>query len=225
MHYRRRAEGGQSQGGACYYRAAPGHPISRHLPESAPDVPKEVATNIDDDRLARCLAAGALCATPGEAHGILCGLMCGGAADPEATWLHQLLPESEANDLLIEEAREALAALARLTREELEASEFGLTLRLPDETRPLAERAMALYDWVRGFLYAWGTLDHSGAEPSAETQEILRDFTDVTRMDLERLDDDEENEEALTEVSEFIRVAAMLMYQERVVARAALPKS
>jgi uncharacterized protein YgfB (UPF0149 family) len=185
----------------------------------------EVATNIDDDRLARYLAAGALCATPSEAHGILCGLMCGGDADPESTWLRQLLPESEAGDLLIEEGREALAALARLTREELEASEFGFTLLLPDDSRPLAERALALYDWVRGFLYAWGTLDHAGADPSAETREILRDFTDVTRMDLDRLDEGEQNEEALTEVSEFIRVAAMLMYQERVVARAASPLS
>jgi hypothetical protein len=79
---------------------------------------------------------------------------------------------------------------------------------------------MALYDWVRGFLYAWGTLDLSGAQPSAETNEILSDFTDVTRMDLDRLDDSEQNEEALTEVSEFIRVAAMTIYQERVVARA-----
>lgn len=151
--------------------------------------------------------------------------MCGGDADPESTWLRQILPESEAGDLLIEESREALAALARLTREELEASEFGFTLLLPDDTRPLAERALALYDWVRGFLYAWGTLDLSGAEPSAETREILRDFTDVTRMDLDRLDEDEQNEEALTEVSEFIRVAAMLMYQERVVARAAASSS
>jgi uncharacterized protein YgfB (UPF0149 family) len=42
-------------------------------------------------------------------------------------------------------------------------------------------------------------------------------------MDLDGLDDDEHNEEALTEVSEFIRVAAMLIYQERVVARASEP--
>jgi uncharacterized protein len=145
--------------------------------------------------------------------------MCGGAADPESTWLHQLLPAPEAGDLQIDEGREALSELARLTREELEASEFGLTLFVPDDTRPLAERAMALYDWVRGFLYAWGTLDLSGAQPSAETNEILSDFTDVTRMDLDRLDDSEQNEEALTEVSEFIRVAAMTIYQERVVAR------
>ena len=194
-------------------------PFSRPVPR------EEVATNIDDDRLARYLAAGALCATPSEAHGILCGLICGGDADAESTWLRQLGSESDASDPPTEEGREALSALARLTREELEASDFALTLFLPDDTRPLAERAMALYDWVRGFLYAWGTLDHTGAESSPEIREILRDFTDVTRMDLDGLDDDEQNEEALTEVSEFIRVAAMTIYQERVVARAPAPES
>jgi uncharacterized protein YgfB (UPF0149 family) len=194
--------------------------LQASTPAYRPVFREEVATNTDDDRLARYLAAGALCATPSEAHGILCGLMCGGDADPESTWLQQLLPAPEAGDVQIDEGREALSELARLTREELEASELGLTLFLPDDTRPLAERAMALYDWVRGFLYAWGTLEPADAQPSAETNEILRDFTDVTRMDLDRLDDDEQNEEAFTEVSEFIRVAAMTIYQDRVVARA-----
>ncbi len=181
--------------------------------------------NIDDHRLAGYLAASAICPSPSEAHGILCGLICGGAADPEAAWLSQLRPESEAGDLLIEEGREALSDLARQTFDELQSSEFGLTLLMPDDARPLVERATALYDWVRGFLYAWGTLDRTDAEPSAEIREILRDFTDVTRMDLNQLGDDEQNEEALTEVSEFIRMAAMLIHQERVLARAAAAQS
>ena len=153
---------------------------------------------------------------------MLCGLICGGDADPEATWLSQLRPESEVGDLLADEGRQALSALAGRTLDEIRCSEFGLTLLLPDDNRPLAERATALYDWVRGFLFAWGTLDLSDAEPSEEIREVLSDFTDITRMDLETLEDDEQNEEALTEVSEFIRMAAMLIHQERVVARAAL---
>jgi uncharacterized protein len=152
---------------------------------------------------------------------MLCGLICGGDADPEATWLSQLRPESEVGDLPAEEGRQALSVLARRTLDEIRGSEFGLTLFVPDDNRPLAERATALYDWVRGFLYAWGTLDLSDAEPSEEIGEVLRDFTDITRMDLDTLEDDEQNEEALTEVSEFIRMAAMLIHQERVVARAA----
>lgn len=185
---------------------------------------KEVAIDIDDDRLAGYLAASAICPSPSEAHGILCGLICGGAADPEATWLSQLTPESEADDLLIEEGRGALSDLARQTFDEFQSSEFALTLLMPDDARPLVERATALYDWVRGFLYAWGTLDRTDAEPSTEIREILSDFTDMTRMDLDQLGDDEQNEEALAEVSEFVRMAAMLIYQERVVARAAATK-
>lgn len=181
--------------------------------------------NIDDDRLTGYLAASAICPSPSEAHGILCGLICGGAADPEATWISQLNPESQAGALMIDDGREALSDLARQTFDELRSSEFGLTLLMPDDARPLVERATALYDWVRGFLYAWGTLDRTDSEPSAEIREILSDFTDVTRMDLDQLGDDEQNEEALTEVSEFIRMAAMLIYQERVGAHAAATPS
>jgi uncharacterized protein YgfB (UPF0149 family) len=185
---------------------------------------EEVATNIDDAQLGHYLAASALCPSPSEAHGILCGLICGGVADPESTWLSHLAPESDDGDLLLHEGRMALRALARRTFEELEGSELRFTLFVPDDTRPLAERATALYDWVRGFLYAWGTLGLDEADLAQQTLEIIRDFTDVTRMDLDQLDEGEQNEEALTEVTEFIRVAAMLVYQEHVVARAASPK-
>jgi uncharacterized protein len=38
-------------------------------------------------------------------------------------------------------------------------------------------------------------------------------------MDLDDLDESEENEQALAEVSEFIRVAAMLIHHERAIVR------
>ncbi len=86
---------------------------------------------------------------------------------------------------------------------------------LPDDDRPLVERATGLYDWVRGFLFAFGVLGVPERDLSAQTREIVRDFTDLTRMDLDDLEDHQENEEALTEVTEFIRVAAMLIHEER----------
>lgn len=174
-----------------------------------------------DDPLIRILADSPLCPSPSEAHGMLCGLVCGGASNPEDAWLAQLLPEAESGDLLQAEARAALSGITRQTLDELAGSELRLGLLLPDDSHPLAERATALYDWVRGFLYAWGTLESRQSEPSPQIREILDDFTAFTRMDLDRLDETEQNEEALTEVTEFVRVAALLIHQERVVARAA----
>jgi hypothetical protein len=54
---------------------------------------------------------------------------------------------------------------------------------------------------------------------SEQTREVFRDFVDMTRLDLEDLADGEDNEDALMEIVEFLWVAAMLVYEERVAAR------
>ncbi len=182
----------------------------------------EAATDIDYERLGRLLESSALSPTPGEAHGLLCGLICGGDPDPRRTWLEQLLPATSPGasgaDCLGEEARAELLALADHTWDEIHSPGLGFTLLLPEDSRPLAERATAVYDWVRGFLYALGLLGVSERDLSEQTREIFRDFTDLTRMDLESLEEGEENEDALSEIIEFVWVAAMLVYEERVAA-------
>jgi hypothetical protein len=182
----------------------------------------EAATDIDYDRIGRLLESSALAPTPGEAHGILCGLICGGDPDPRRSWLDQLLPTcspgGDASDLLVGEACVGLGALAECTWDQIHGPGLGFSLLLPDDSRPLAERATALYDWVRGFLYALGLLGVSERDLSEQTREIFRDFSDLTRMDLNALGEGEENEDALTEIAEFVWVAAMLVYEERVAA-------
>jgi len=43
-----------------------------------------------------------------EIHGVLCGLLCGGAADLESIWLDELFADTQPGDLLVEECRDAL---------------------------------------------------------------------------------------------------------------------
>ena len=178
--------------------------------------------DIDYDRIGRLLESSALSPTPGEAHGILCGLICGGDRDPRCTWLDQLLPASSqdktAGGLAEGEARADLNALAELTWNEIHGPGLGFSLLLPDDSRPLPERAAALYDWVRGFLFALGLLGVSEQDLSEQTREIFSDFAGLTHMDLDALEEGEENEDALTEITEFVWVAAVLVYEERVVA-------
>lgn len=188
----------------------------------------ETTTDIDYDPLARLLQASALAPTPSEAHGILCGLICGGSAAPESVWLDLLLPAPDADPQTAGEAAQeptarepppALATLARQTLDRITGPGLGFPLLLPDDSRTLAERATALYDWVRGFLFALGVLGIAERDLSDQAREVLRDFADITRLDLDQLPDDEENEVALTELTEFVWVAAMLIYEERAAPR------
>ena len=46
------------------------------------------------DQAARLLDEREVMASPAEVHGVLCGLLCGGASDDKSVW------QSEINDLL-----------------------------------------------------------------------------------------------------------------------------
>lgn len=121
------------------------------------------------------------------------------------------MPHDPAHD----EGHAALSAFAATALETIRDPCLGVNPLLPEDARPLAERATALYDWVRGFLFALGIQGIAERDLSGQTREILHDFIDLTRLDLDALDDHEENEEALTELIEFIRVSAMWIYEER----------
>ena len=179
----------------------------------------ETTTDIEYDQFGRLLQESALAPTPGEAHGMLCGLICGGAPTPERAWLDQLFPNRNSWDLQLQEALNGLDTLARQTLDGLQGRGLSLDPLAPDDASPLVERATALYDWVRGFLFAFGVLGIVERDLPEQTREVLRDFTEITRLDLGQLSESEEDESALTELLEFVRVAAMLVYEEQVVAR------
>lgn len=179
----------------------------------------ETTTDIEYDQFGRLLQESVLAPTPGEAHGILCGLICGGAPTPERAWLEQLFPTPNAGDPQLQEALTGLHTLARQTLDGLQGRGLSFIPLVPDDACPLVERATALYDWVRGFLFAFGVLGIAECDLPEQTREVLRDFADITRLDLDQLSESEEDESALTELLEFVRVAAMLVYEERMVAR------
>jgi uncharacterized protein len=174
-------------------------------------------------RLAQGLSDSPLSPSPGEVHGILCGLICAGHPQAEKTWLAEVEPRPPQGDLLVEgaagECRADLDALAKQTRADIEGPGLGFAPLLPPEDAPLRERAVAVYDWCRGFLYALGLAGVGERDLTDQTREVFRDFADITRLDLDDLEEGEDNEDALTEVVEFVWVAAMLVYEERVAAR------
>jgi uncharacterized protein len=174
------------------------------------------ATAIDYRQLTERLAVSELTPSAAEAHGILCGLICAGHPDAERTWTEELLRGTDPADLLAQECRQSLHALAETTREEIEGPGLGFAPLLPADDASLTERAIGLYDWTRGFLYGLGVAGVDEQELSEQTREIFRDFAAITHLDLEGLGEDtEEGEESLMELQEFVWVAAMLVYEER----------
>lgn len=165
------------------------------------------------EALERLLADNRLSAGAAEAHGIYCGLVAAGAPAAEARWLAELLPEGDGGADLTE-ARAALADLAAATRARLAGAAMSIDPLLPADDRGLRERATAVHDWNRGFLFGLGLAGVDLGRLSGQAREAIGDLTELTRLDLDDLDDGAANDEALAEVIEYIRVAALLVFEE-----------
>ena len=168
----------------------------------------------DPDEIGLALAVSELSPSAFEAHGIYCGLLAAVAPEPQQRWLDELLPTADHDDPETAHCRSLLQDLAAATRARLEGPSQDFDLLLPEDERSLRERAVAVHEWTRGFLFGLGLAGIDAARLSPRTREAFDDLMEVTRMDLNDLDDNETNEQALSDVIEFIRVAALLLHEE-----------
>lgn len=153
-----------------------------------------------------------------EVHGSLTGCLCAGAELTPRNWLAFALTDADLDGLI--EPGSALADMYQSLSAQLagEALDFGFDLLLPPDDRPVAERGPALIDWCRGFLGGFGVVPMPGQPLSEEAEEALQDLAKIAGSDLD-YSESEADEEALSDVREYIRIAAVLLYSERVLNR------
>jgi len=146
-----------------------------------------------------------------EAHGIASALLVVNLQVESAQWLEEIFNESHS---VIEDDKNQLVHLFEQTRTVLNPEEamFNFDLFLPNDEDNLPEQATALSLWCQGFL--WG-IGHSQSEQEweDETAEILRDMVEFTKLN-EQIDDDEEAEDALMQIQEYLRAAVLIIRDE-----------
>lgn len=152
-----------------------------------------------------CRTAG-LGVSAAELHGGLCGWLAGGGADgPD--WLRRVLVD----ETLPAPPNETFEQLRRASVAQLEDRSFGFELLLPDADATLYERSGALFDWCRGFLGGFGLAAGQAPSLSEESREALTDLAKLAAASPQD-GDDQEDETALAEIEEFVRVAALLLH-------------
>ncbi|KAF1687321.1 YecA family protein [Pseudoxanthomonas broegbernensis] len=149
-----------------------------------------------------------LAASAAELHGALCGWLCGDGGDL-ADWPARVLADPS---LPAPPPGSALDRLRQGSAARLDDGEFAFQLVLDDDDAPLHQRAQALFDWCRGFLGGFGLA--AGASPplSEEGAEALQDLGKLAGARVQDIDEDEEDESALSELEEFVRVATLLLH-------------
>ena len=148
-----------------------------------------------------------------DLHGSLCGYLAGGGSLRQVPMLAALQLDDQAVSPTPAD-RALLERLATQCETELADPELGFEPLLPEDDRPLAERVEAMVDWCRGFLGGFGLAGATAhAQLSEEAQEILRDLGMIAGSSFD-FGDEDEDEDALIEVQEFVRMGAMLLHTE-----------
>lgn len=173
---------------------------------SSPDLPALAAVEGEIRALTLSVSAS-------ELHGSLCGWLAGGGAS-DRDWLGKVLADPSLPPIpeggTFDDLRLASAA-------QLADRSFQFELLLPAADTSLAERSGGLFDWCRGFLGGFGLAAGDAAALSDDSREALADLARLAAAQPQD-DGDEEDEEALAELEEFVRVAALLLHGDCVMA-------
>ena len=173
------------------------------MPESLPS-PAEIDAAVHQLGLA---------VAPAELHGALCGWLAGGGATT-ANWLGAVMADASLPAVV---PGSVLDRLREATASQFDDRGFGFELLLPDADAGLGERSGALFDWCRGFLGGFGLAAGQAPPLSEEASEALADVAKLAAATPQD-DGDEEDEQALAEIEEFVRVAALLLHGNCVLA-------
>ena len=146
---------------------------------------------------------------PSEVHGIICGVLCGNPKN-KLEW-EKLVTGGEDTTKI----HELLQTLFIASTKELDEFLFEFQLLLPGDEDELSIRAEALTLWCQGYLAGLklAGIVVEGREASDVT-EAIDDIIEIAKMNYEDVVASDEDEAAYIERVEYVRMAAVLVYQD-----------
>ncbi|MDF2179456.1 UPF0149 family protein [Aliiglaciecola sp. CAU 1673] len=165
------------------------------------------------DDLCSLLMAQTIASDAAELQGMMVGMLAGGMPPESKEWLSALADFINQGEPLSDAVKQSLNDLFQGTLKQLQSNDFSLALCLPDDAAPINDRGQALLNWVQGFMLGFGLFQSDLRSCSDDVREALEDFAEISRME-EEMNEDEESEQALYEVLEYVRVSSMLCFNE-----------
>lgn len=179
----------------------------------SPEDKTELTSSQSYDRLTEFFEHQGLLASGAEVHGLLTGMVAGGASVEGDEWLLLLSDLINEGQSFKPQLREHVKMMAAETCASLRDPDLGFQLILPSDHEPLHERLQALTAWVQSFLVGFGVNQTNLAGLSADLREAIDDMVEIAKLDI-TIEDDEDAERAYFEIMEYLRISAMLCFNE-----------
>ncbi|RAJ95402.1 UPF0149 family protein [Aliidiomarina maris] len=155
-----------------------------------------------------------------EMHGMVSGLVASAAPLEAQQWLGLLADLANEGQAFSPTMRSLLQDLNSMIASDLADPELSFQLLLPGDEEPLGERLKALTAWVQSFLVGFGVNQQNLAQASEDLREAIQDMAEIARLS-DDVDSDEEGERAYYEVTEYVRITAIMCFNE--LAKVAVP--
>lgn len=160
--------------------------------------------------------------SPSELHGMLCGKLTGGLRLDSDAWMEEALAfldiiTSEEEGVVGDPqglTQTAIARLYHVTLTQLEDSQYGFEVLLPQDSAELERRTTALGEWCHGFLSGFGSAGLAADTTfSPDAAEALRDLAAIVNIG-ESGDEDEDAEADFAEIVEYVRMAVLTLFAD-----------
>lgn len=162
--------------------------------------------------LNQALAQEQIGMTATELHGLISGMLCGGNQD--ASWLALVYNLTNDGAPYSPSLKQLVQTLYDNTKASLEDDNFSFQLLIPQEETALFDQIDDLAGWVNHFLLGLGVVVPELEKAQGDIGEVIDDLRGIGQLGYDEDEDQEELEQALTEVVEYVRMAAMLCYNE-----------
>ena len=154
-----------------------------------------------------------------EAHGGICSQICF-----DIDYFEEFVPLDQSDDgasvsVQIGAYRKALLKIIDENAKTLKDGDLDFELIIPDENYTIQERAEALSIWCQGFIDGVSfLLSEQGLKidqsENKESFEIIEDFTQISTLDSHSINEEVDEELALMELIEFVRLSVQMIYDE-----------
>ncbi|MCB1645277.1 MAG: UPF0149 family protein [Pseudomonadales bacterium] len=147
-----------------------------------------------------------------EVHGLLTGLRCSGSRASHSEMTDQISAQFMSSPSGAQ--RQVIETLVADIDTALRDSDLGFQVMIPADNTPVSERTASLAQWCTGFLAGFGLSGRfQESELGEEVRELLADLSRISVLD-EEIPEDDDNEADFTEIVEYVRMSAMLIYTE-----------